>query len=48
MMLQVKKYMKFLLAALLVFGASNAFPFVNGGRLGTIAEPFIPSLVVVK
>ncbi len=31
MMLQVKKYMKFLLAALLVFEASNAFAWTNCG-----------------
>ena len=31
-----------------LFEAKDAFPFVNGDHPGTIAEPFIPSLVVVK
>lgn len=31
-----------------LFEAKDAFPFRNDDILGTIAEPFIPSLVVVK
>lgn len=31
-----------------LFEAKDAFPFKNDDILGTIAEPFIPALVVVK
>ena len=31
-----------------LFEAKDAFPFVNDDHLGTVAEPFIPTFVVVK